>query len=207
MVRTKHTAHVNPDVRPQGEIARFEPRERQPAEPATFEPREFARMPNMYACRRCDRRFSNISNLNRHERQTHGTQLFKYPCPASPGRSYARRCDLREHYRIHHPEADLEEIDEVEAVEIPKETLMPTTPGESSASAPGGPRKKVKTKVTTTKTSNPAHDDTSTDNTSNNVGLGPLSSGQLNAISSGSGNRLVLIKEKITIEREYQFQQ
>lgn len=89
---------------------------------AHFEPKEDAIMPNSLKCAKCDRRFSNPSNLKRHEKQTHGEALFKFPCPVSPARKYVRKADLRDHFKIKHPEADIDEVDDVEPVEVPRET-------------------------------------------------------------------------------------
>lgn len=198
MPRIKNTARMNPDTRPAV------------GESAVFEPRTSAVAPNIFQCSKCERRYSNVSNLNRHEKQMHGPQLFKFPCPASPARSYNRRSDLREHYRVQHPDADIEEIDDIEPVEIPREAVVkrpaPDVYYVSEEHTSIGPTKKKPKNKSTSSGSNPECGDTA-GSSSRSAGLEPMSTSQLNAIASGAGNRLMKITEKIIIEREYQFQQ
>ena len=59
----------------------------------------------------------------------HGTSVFKYACPLSPTRQYARRANLRDHFREKHPE----EIDLIEPVETTKEQ-----PKNASVKRPAG---------------------------------------------------------------------
>lgn len=182
MVRTKHTTASG--MAKQGE-------------PAVFEPRNEAIAVSAYHCSQCDRRFSNKQNLNRHERQTHGTEsLFKYPCPVSPNRFYSRRSDLREHFRIWHPEADLEEVEDVVPMEVPR-AAEPTTSKRATpeTSSPSPAPKKKKTIQSTSKTSE-----------STSAAALPLSTAQIEAIEPGAGSRLVTITETIKIERTYTFQ-
>lgn len=203
MVRTKQTTASGAQAAlRQGELARFEPRNE-------------AIPPNAHQCGTCDRRFSNQGNLKRHEKQTHGQALFKYPCPVSPQRCYGQRSDLREHYRVQHPEADIEEVDEVVVIEVPRPT--PSTPRQpiafedddedderieastAAASDAGTKAKRRKTKhVQNAKTTQE-----SGHSSSSSAGLEPLSSSQIQTLAPGS--TLKLIRETIKIEREYQF--
>ena len=168
---------------------------------ATFNPREMAQPPNSIKCPKCDRRFSNNSNLARHERQTHGEAVFKYPCPVTPSRMFVRRDDLRNHYRQKHPEADIEDIDDVAAMEVPLIVHKPTSSAKrSGAEESGGAANRAK-KLRHTKTTV----------TVPNLEDGELSTAILNPdkieqVAPGSSTRRMKIVEKVTIEREYIFE-
>lgn len=186
MVRTKQTTPSRGSNRPnQGEVAYFEPREN-------------AAPPNQVKCSQCDRCFSNISNLKRHERQTHGEALFKYPCPQTPTRSFVRRHDLRIHYQAQHPDQDQDEIDEVDPVETPKvqqKRASSEDVGESSAGS-NPPKKKKEIKVK----SNPE-----AVSSESGCGSGVLSTSELNKFDGAAG-RLIKIEETVKIERVYYFE-
>ena len=137
MARTKRTTRENPDAaRPQaqGEAAVFEQRE--------FDPREEVIVPNMFACRQCDRKFPTLANRDKHERETHA-HAYKFMCfnnrtPVSYQKLCARRSRcLREHFRTHHPEQDIEVVDEIEATVVAnpvKQTVKRSaTPDDSPA--------------------------------------------------------------------------
>ena len=167
-------------------------------EVATFNPREMEQPPNGIECPRCDRRFSNNSNLTRHEKQTHGEAVFKYPCPVTPSRMFARREDLRNHYKQKHPEADVEEIDDVVAVEVPRIAPKPTASNKrSGAEGSGGAAKKPWTTTATVTFPNPDEGEHSA------AVLGPA---KIKQVAPGSSGRLQKIVEKVTIEREYIFE-
>ena len=108
MARTKMTSRVNPDARPQGSKA-------------VFNQQEEATPPNSFSCAKCERKFAQRRNLIRHERQFHGKGTFKYQCPLSPKRMYSRRGDLRRHYVDQHSDADMEEVDDTDAIEVTNE--------------------------------------------------------------------------------------
>ncbi len=131
-----------------------------------------------------------------HERQFHEEQVFEYLCPFSPTRGYSRRSDLQEHYKLHHPCADREEIDDIEPREIVRENKRRTTSSPGSSAEPAVKKKKVKSQ-------NKATQEVLIDPGTSTC-IQQLSTDQLEKLAPGS--RLTCIKETITIEREYQFQ-
>ena len=170
-------------------------------EVATFKPREMAQPPNSIKCPKCDRRFSNNSNLARHERQTHGKAVFKYPCPVTPSRMFARRDDLRNHYRQKHPEADIEEIDDFAAMEVRGIVHKPTSSAkrsgaEESSGAANSAKKLRQTKTTVTV---PNLED-------GERSAAILDPEKIEQVAPGSSTRLMKIEEKVTIERGYIFE-
>ena len=188
MVRTKQTAGSIPEYRPAvGEIARFEPR-------------EIATPPNIMQCSKCEKCFSSSSNLRRHEKQICGTSVFKYACPLSPTRQYARRANLRDHFREKHPEADEEEIDLIEPVETTKEQ-----PKNASVKRPAG--------ETTSSSLSPEKVKGQRPTTVEVVSVEGHSSGlptpaKMEQVAPGAGRRLTKVVEtvKITVERVYTFE-
>lgn len=195
MVRTKQTTSSNVQAQTrQGDIARFEPR-------------DLAIAPNAYPCGTCDRCFSNMGNLRRHEKQTHGQALYKYPCPASPQRVYSRRSDLREHFRMQHPEADVEEVDDVDVIEVPREVTSAKrslgTEEEDEVTETGVLSETVDPKKKRSKQKTQDSKAGCSSDTNGSIGLGPIPVSHLQAIAPAS--KLTLIKETIKIEREYKF--
>lgn len=210
MVRTKMTTRVNPSTRPQGEVA-------------VFDPRNEATAPNIFQCERCDRRFAQRRNLTRHERNFHGEGTYRFQCPLSPRRVYTRRSDLRRHYLDRHPEADVEEVDEADMVEIlpesgdgsgepfqeeaqtgtkRKESTTTTTTGESDGKV-SSPEKKKKKTPTATKTRMYEASTFTSAPVSGDAAPAPTLP-QLPTMAREQERRLVKIKETIT--REYYFE-
>ncbi len=177
MVRTKNTARLYS----QGEIARFEHSQE-------------AIAPNTMKCDHCEKTFSNPGNLARHTKESHGPSTFRYDCPMSPDRGFSRRSDLRSHFRTNHPGADVDEVDFVHPVEVPRDT-QPASAKRPAAAATTGKqpiKKKVKTSATLQSSASSSASCSTVD-----VPEPPRMDGVDN-------HRLVKIKETIT--REYFFE-
>ena len=141
----------------------------------------------------------------------------------SPRRLYTRRSDLRRHYLDRHPEADVEEVDEADMVEIlpesgdgsgepsqekaqtgtkRKESTTTTTTGESDGKV-SSPEKKKKKTPTATKTRMYEASTCTSAPVSGDAAPAPTLP-QLPTMAREQERRLVKIKETIT--REYYFE-
>ena len=155
----------------------------------------------MFSCRVCDRQFPTVTAREKHEKEVHPSVNYEYPCPTcGPTKGYVRRCDLREHFRLQHPEEDSIIIDDVDPTPVVKENIKRAARSET----PDDPQQETQAKKRNKSSASKATPSGSSSTPTPSAAL-PLGIPGIEAVVPGANHRLCRITETITINREYYF--